>query len=216
MFDNLLLIGEPGSGKTCFASLISGEGLPTTYNQTYQFDEYKADDGFCKMWRTDVMEIGGNNNDASTFKRELGKAQAVLYFFDGTKFLEELKNSSKGGVIGSRLRHNLLSSLVDSFDLIDAKVKAEKYGNDVERYVQEYLAQKVFFVATRADHCCNMHGDIARELTNAQNNYSKYGHRYFFQELFMSRLLCINATDRDTVQQLFDDVKRITKAKSKK
>lgn len=215
IFDDLLLIGEAGSGKTCFATLISGEDLPTTYNQTKQFQKYQAKDGFFfgRGMRTDVMEIGGDNNDALTFKRELGKAQAVLYFFDGTKFLKELRDSSQGGVIGCHLRHNLLSFLVDSYDSVDDKVKANKYGNDVKRYVQEYLAQKVFFVATHADCAYNMQGEIARELSNAQKEYSKYGHRYFFQDLFMSRLHCINATDKTTVKNLFEDVKRITKNK---
>ncbi len=207
----LLLIGEPGSGKTCFASLISGNEVPRIYLQTKDHQKYKADDGILWIFkRTNVMEIGGDNHIALTFKRELGKAQAVLYFFDGTKFLKELKNSSQGGEIGCHLRHDLLSNLVDTFDLIKDK---EKFGNDVTRYVQEYLAQKVFFVATHADQFHNMQGDIARELSNAQKEYSKYGHRYFFQDLFMSRLNCINATDKDAVQHLFDDIKRITKNK---
>lgn len=217
-----LLIGQPAAGKTTVAKILSGEKIPEGYDATMGSGVINISDGFLLglFNNSQVIDTGGNDkSETSQWGSKMLGADATLVFFNGNKFVEELDNPKEGGPIGSMMRHpfsKALDYVYDAYKLRteDGKID-KKYKEILDKYdfLKSRLLKNIYFIATYADQCPNMHSDILRKLNDVQTDYCRYGVRYFFKEYMLGHLFCIDATNKDQVWGMFETIKKLIEQK---
>lgn len=196
MGKTIALVGMPQSGKTCTRLILSGNSPTSRYEQTAKLVKVPANDGsfFNLFGSTNICDLGGNESSRlNEWQNSINEADAVLFYFNGVSFIDEISHPEKGGPIGSLLRNGFCEVFKES---------------------EAIWYKKVFFVASHLDKMPNKSIDVMKQqilqaLNRSENTYDpKYGGRYFFRKYMQNNLFCINALDTQSVEFMFEEIKK--------
>ena len=188
---NFLLIGPRGGGKTQILRSFTGKEIePDGYGTAvynYIIDKHEEDRSLLWgliNWKTEVKgfdftEIGGGQkNLENTIDRiNNSKDQIILFIFDGTEFIKQIKEQKNGGEIYALWKYY-----------------TSRCGDKID---------KVFFVATHEDKAKEMQKTIRNLIDDANELYlnliktKRYDDKLFDE----TRFYCINATNPKIVKE---------------
>lgn len=191
---NFLLFGPRGSGKTQILRSYTGqsiepEGMGTpTYNAPTAMHE--EDRHFLWIhWKKIVkdstfMEIGGRNKNIKKVIERIkeGQDEILLYVFDGTEFIKQLKEPDNGSEIYALWKY-YMSECGDKLN-------------------------KIHFIATHEDKKSAMRETILNLIKDTNQKYMKLiGKKRYDDILFDEHSFhCINATNKARVKEMIESI----------
>jgi small GTP-binding protein len=90
---NILLVGPPNSGKTCFINIIMNKYIKNLYEPTllneYSFVPFSSND---QKYNIQLLDTPGNIKSLSFFVKELNKTDCVLFIYNDSTNEQNVNN----------------------------------------------------------------------------------------------------------------------------
>lgn len=191
---DFILVGPENSGKTCIYELLQGHDLPSEYVQTRNVSgDVAKTDVFLQYFRGDtIMDTGGMPSEETRYEGWLQKVKYILYVFNGKELIHNFNHYEEGNIITAKLKNAVI----------------RKCGKNIEEI------NNIFFIATHKDEYeGDLQRDIITKLQSANEEYKKKYHalRYEFEQLIHGHIYAVNATDKDDVWAMFNNIKEKVK-----